>query len=190
MAEWSSALGRHRRPGRYGAPGEVGVALGEIQPIAVLQFAAWPDKLVCMGRVASKAAGVSKAPSPGRVCHAGPASLLRVEPLKWWLVSHDPVARPPNMSSDLGAVLDLSHARTLIAVKGPRAETLLAHVMPIDFRTKAFDSTAVVSSAIHHVGVTVWRADGGFRLLVPRSFAATIWQLLDSIAQQYGLEIH
>jgi heterotetrameric sarcosine oxidase gamma subunit len=190
MTEWFSAVGRHRRPGRHGAPGEVGVVLGEIQPIVLIQFAAWPETLVRMGRVASKAAGVSEAPGPGRVRHAGASSLLRVEPLKWWLVSRGSDMRLPQVASDVGAVLDLSHARTLITVKGPRAEALLAHVMPIDFRLKAFDGAAVVSSAIHHVGVTVWRTDDRFDLLVPRSFAAAIWQLLDSVAQQYGLEIH
>ena len=189
MAEWSSAVSRHRRPGRYGAPGEAGVMLSEIAPVAVVQFAAWPETLAQMGRVASEAAGVPAAPGPGRARHAGVNTLLRVEPLKWWLVSRAPAPGLPQVTSEVGAVLDLSHARTLITVKGPRAEVLLAHVLPIDLRPDAFDGAAVASSAIHHIGVTLWRADDGFDLLVPRSFAATIWQLLDSVARQYGLEI-
>jgi heterotetrameric sarcosine oxidase gamma subunit len=202
MTNWSSAINRDRQPGRYGADGDVGIILGEIQAATHMQFAAWPDTLDQMGAVAMATAGVATVPTVGRVSRAGYVSLLRVEPLKWWLVSPAPLATPPLVasglasgvtsgvaSSEVGAVLDISDARCWITLTGPRAATLLAHSLPIDVRPTAFADDAVVSSAIHHVGVTLWRADDGFNLLVPRSYAASIWQLLFGLAQQYGVDV-
>jgi heterotetrameric sarcosine oxidase gamma subunit len=204
MTNWSSALNRDRQPGRYGADGDVGIILGEIQAATQMQFAAWPDTLDQMGAVAMDIAGVATVPAAGGVSRAGDISLLRVEPLKWWLVSPAPVATPPVIasgvassgvvasgaaSSGVGVVLDISDARCWITVTGPRAATLLAHGLPIDLRPVAFADDAVVSTAIHHVGVTLWRADDGFNLLVPRSYAASIWRLLFELAQQYGVDV-
>ncbi|NBW04798.1 MAG: hypothetical protein EBR92_02570 [Alphaproteobacteria bacterium] len=126
---------------------------------------------------------------PGRYGADGDVSLLRVEPLKWWLVSPAPVATPLSVASGVGAVLDILDARCWITVTGPRAATLLGHCLPLDLRPAAFADDAVVSSAIHHVGVTLWRADDGFNLLVPRSYAASLWQLLFRLAQQYGVDV-
>jgi len=196
MTNWSSAIDRDRQPGRYGADnddGDGGVILAEIQAATQMQFAAWPDTLDHMGAVAMATAGVAAVPAAGRVSRAGDVSLLRGERLKWWLVSQAPLATPPlfasglasgGVSSEVGAVLDISDARCWITLTGPRASTLLAHSLPIDVRPTAFADDAVVSSAIHHVGVTLWRADDGLKLLVPRSYAASIWQLLFGLAQQ------
>ena len=196
MTNWSSAIDRDRQPGRYGADsddGDGGIILAEIQAATQMQFAAWPDTLDHMGAVAMAAAGVATVPTAGRVSRAGDVSLLRVEPLKWWLVSPAPVATPLSVASGVesgvGAVLDISDARCWITVTGPRAATLLGHCLPLDLRPAAFADDAVVSSAIHHVGVTLWRADDGFNLLVPRSYAASLWQLLFRLAQQYGVDV-
>jgi heterotetrameric sarcosine oxidase gamma subunit len=189
MTNWSSALNRDRQPGRYGADGDVGIILGEIQAATQMQFAAWPDTLDQMGAVAMATAGVAAVPAAGRVSRASDVSLLRVEPLKWWLVSPAPVATPLSVESGVGAVLDISDARCWITVTGPRAATLLGHCLPLDLRPAAFADDAVVSTAIHHVGVTLWRADDGFNLLLPRSYAASLWQLLFRLAQQYGVDV-
>ena len=193
MINWSSAINCDRQPGCYGADGEGGIILAEIKAATQMQFAAWPDTLDHMGAVFLATAGVAAVPEAGSVSRAGDISLLRVEPLKWWLVSPAPLAMPLSVASRggsvFGAVLDISDARCWITVTGPRAATLLGHCLPIDLRSAAFADDAVVSSAIHHVGVTLWRADDGFNLLVPRSYAASIWQLLFELAQQYGVRV-
>ena len=193
MTNWSSAINRDRQLGRYGADEDVGIILAEIQPATQMQFAAWPDTLDHMGALAMATAGVAAVPAAGRVSRAGDVSLLRIEPLKWWLVSPAPVATSllgaSGVESGVGAVLDISDARCWITVTGPRAATLLGHCLPLDLRPAALTDDAVVSSAIHHVGVTLWRADDGFNLLVPRSYAASIWLLLFELAQQYGAQV-
>ena len=87
---------------------------------------------------------------------------------------------------DMGAVVDLSHARTHIRVSGPHAPELLMRHLPINFNESAFALGSVASSAIHHVGVTVWRSEFGYELFVPRGFALSVWQLLLESAAQFG----
>ena len=66
MTNWSSAINRDRQPGRYGADGDVGIILAEIQPATQMQFAAWPDTLDHMGALAMATAGVAAVPAAGR----------------------------------------------------------------------------------------------------------------------------
>jgi heterotetrameric sarcosine oxidase gamma subunit len=189
MTNVQSALSRYRQPGRTGASGKAGIILGEVTAKTVLQFAAWPETLSKMGKLASKSAGVKSAPGISRLARGGAASLMRVEPLKWWLVMPQALADMPKTDADTGAVLDLSDARTWITIKGAAAENLLSHFLPIDWRPNHFGDDHVASSAMHHVGVTVWRGDDGFNMLVPRSFAGSIWQMLEDSARQYGLKV-
>ena len=194
MTDLQSALSAYHRKGRYGATGDAGVILGEVRVKTVLQFAAWPETMSKMGKQASKAAGVKSAgvksmPGISRLIRSGDINLLRVEPLKWWLVTPQALMDMPEVDAETGAVLDLSHARTWITIKGSAAENLLSNFLPIDWRQGHFGDDQVASSAMHHVGVTVWRGEDGFNMLVPRSFAGSIWQLLEDSAHQYGLTV-
>jgi len=189
MTDLQSALSAYHRKGQYGATGEAGVILGEVRIKTALQFAAWPDTMSKMSKQVSKSAGVKSAPGISRLSRSGDACLLRVEPLKWWLVTPQALTMMPELDAATGAVLDLSHARTWITIKGSAAENLLSNFLPIDWRQGHFGDDQVASSAMHHVGVTVWRGEDGFNMLVPRSFAGSVWQLLEDSARQYGLTV-
>ena len=189
MTDLQSALNAYHRKGRYGATGDAGVILGEVRVKTVLQFAAWPETMSKMSKAASKAAGVKSTPGISRLNRSGDINLLRVEPLKWWLMTPQALMDMPEVDAATGAVLDLSHARTWITIKGSAAENLLSNFLPIDWRQGHFGDDQVASSAMHHVGVTVWRGEDGFNMLVPRSFAGSIWQLLEDSAHQYGLTL-
>ena len=187
MADDVSAVGGHLVPGLRGRPGAAGVRIAEVRPFALFQFAAWPDTLAQTGAEAAEAAGAKTAPAPGRAATGAHGTLLRVEPLKWWLVGGTGAAPVPVAGS--GAVLDLSHSRTRLHISGPQATRLLNHVLPIDLSAGAFPDGAVACTAFHHVGVTLWRDGTGFTLFLPRSFAASLCEILTESAAQYGLEI-
>ena len=138
--------------GGVGATTDAGAAevvLGEIGELRLHQIAAWPDCIATVGKIAARAAGVAAAPGPGRAVQAAesaainsaaatdatsaesakstapespPPALLRIEPLKWWLIGA-PLA--PDIGPQQGAVLDLSHARTRLRIAGPRAAEFL-----------------------------------------------------------------
>jgi len=189
MTDLKSALSAYHSKGRSGATGKAGVVLSEVRVKTVLQFAAWPEAITKMGKRLSKVVGVKSMPGISRLSRNEDASLLRIEPLKWWLVVPQALTDLPEVDAETGAVLDLSHARTWITIKGLAAENLLSNFLPIDWRQAHFSGDHLASSAMHHVGVTVWRGEDGFNMLVPRSFAGSIWQLLEDSARQYGLNI-
>jgi heterotetrameric sarcosine oxidase gamma subunit len=96
----------------------------------------------------------------------------------------------PDIDRQFGTVLDLSHSRTWLRLSGDKAPRLLNHFLPIDLRESAFATGAVASTALHHVGVTLWREAGSYSLLIPRSFALSLWELVTETAQQYGVTVN
>ncbi len=188
MAEPVSALRETLRPGTYGQ-GAAGVSMRAIPQFSLIQIAAWPDTLETVGQTVAQRLGAPAAPAPGRSTLAGSTLMMRVEPLKYWLLSQGEAPDLPQIDADQGAVLDLSHARCWLRLGGPKAETLLNHYLPLDLREAAFPEGVVAASAMHHVSITLWRSGSDFNLLLPRSFAATQGELLYESALQYGLRV-
>ena len=190
MVERVSALEGHDAPRQFGLIGQdgPGIHLSE-RPLASLWLiAAWPERLAETGVVAAQATGVAAAPGPGASATGPGGTLLRVEPLKWLLVSEDEIAAPTIDPTD-GAVLELSHARTVIHVSGPKSLDLMARMVSLDLRPAAFPEGSVANTGLHHVGVTILACDGGFDILVLRSFGLAVWEILAESAAQFGAEI-
>ena len=187
MAKGISAITGHLVSGRSGISGIAGISLVEIWPFGLIQFMAWPDTLTKTTELATIATGSDTTPSPGRAVTGANGALLRVEPLKWWLVCD--CGQPKSWKALSCVVLDLSQSRTRLHISGPQAARLLSHVLPLDLSDTAFPEGCVASSAFHHVGVTLWRDAEGFNLFLPRSFAVSLYEILTATAVQYGLKI-
>lgn len=185
MAERVSALAGHYEGGHFGNEGDPGVSLSDVGGLLLHQVAAWPDTLSAVGEKAAQAAQVGAAPGPQRAAAGDGTALLRVEPLKWWLIG----APPPELTSGEGATLDLSHSRTHLLIGGAQAAPLLNRHLPLDLSEASFPVGAVGSSAFHHVGVTLWRSAAGYELFLPRGFALSLWEMLLETAAQFGAEV-
>jgi len=189
MVDRVSALTGHYQPGQFGIPGNgdsPGVILEEVPGLVLQQIAAWPDTLEEVGKLAADAIGSkSVAPGPCRALSLKKGSLLRVEPLKWWVYG----ASTDQITPEKGATLDLSHSRTQVRISGPAAVALLNRHLPLDLRESAFPIDSVASSVIHHVGVTLWRSRQGYELFIPRGFALSLWEGLVDTAAQFGGEV-
>ena len=59
----------------------------------------------------------------------------------------------------------------------------------MDLRDDFFPVGTVASSALHHVGITLWRSNDGFDLFLPRGFALSTWEILIETAAQFGAEV-
>jgi heterotetrameric sarcosine oxidase gamma subunit len=184
-----SPLEGHLAPGRSGlvTGAGPGIRLSERRIASLWQVAAWPGRLSQAGAAAAAAAGAPEAPGPGRSAAGDTATLMRIEPLKWWLVAGDDLDRPALDGQD-GTVLDLSHARTVIRVEGPETAALMARLVPLDLRARSFPEGAVASTGLHHSGVTLTRREGGIEIFALRSYALSIWEHLAESAAQFGLE--
>ena len=196
MAERISALHGNDAPGLInpvGSPagvpaGAPGVVLREVPGLCLHQVAAWPDTLAQVAKKAASGAGVKSAPGAGVAFTSDGATknaLLRVEPMKWWMLG----GQVPQLNPEQGTTLDLSHSRTHLRITGAQATSLLNRHLPLDLRPASFPEGAVASSALHHVGVTLWRSQQGYELFIPRGFALSVWEVLLQTAAQFGVEV-
>lgn len=88
------------------------------------------------------------------------------------------------------AVLDLSHSRTRIVIEGAGAEQVMARLAPIDFRQAAMPVNDFVQTGIHHIGVLVHRtAKMRFEILVPVTWARSVWELICLNATPFGYTV-
>ncbi len=127
----------------------------------------------------------------------------------WWLADESFMVLPnaANNTDVLGALpgcVDVAAERTLLALQGPRARTLLGTVAPDAaevgrFRVSTFDwegSPALVAG-------TGYTGERGFELSVPNGVAASLWQALvaagadpaglgarDTLRLEAGLPLH
>lgn len=189
MADRVSALQGHYNSGRFGLEGKTTVTLKLQHDLVLHQLAIWPELSVSSRQALLDALEVSELPGPGHSASLPRGDLLRIEPLKWWLVG----GVTPQLDAETGATLDLSHSRTRIDIGGDNAAALLNRLLPLDLRSAAMPRGGVASSAIHHVGVTLWRCNNGegfeYALFIPRGFALSIWEVLLASAHQFGVEV-
>ena len=185
MVERASALSGYYRRGNFGKGGEAGVILSEVSGLVLHQLAAWPDTLDQVGFMGAQACVVDKAPGPGRATVGSHGALLRIEPLKWWCYG----SQLPELAAEDGTTLDLSHSRTHLRVQGQAAQACLNRLVPVDLRPNGCPLNSVMSTAFHHVGITLWHSKDGFELFVPRGFALSLWEVLTDTAAQFGTEV-
>ena len=186
MADRVSALSGHYQTGLSGKQGKRGVVLSEVPGLILYQVAGWPDTLSNVGAQAAEVIGATAAPGPGTAAVGPDGALLRIEPLKWWCYNS---LQMLVLDPELGTTLDLSHSRTHFFVRGPRAQECLNRLMPLDLRSGSCPVGSVMSTAFHHVGITLWHSENGFEVFVPRGFAVSLWEVLSETAAQFGAEV-
>lgn len=187
MVDRVSALAGHYHPGHHGDAGRTGVTLQDVGGLVLHQVAAWPESMDAVGKTLAKLVGAraDAAAGPGSATVGGGGAMLRIEPMKWWLVG----VEAPAFDAEQAATLDLSHSRTRVRVGGDDAAEFLNRHFPLDLREDSFPVGGVASSATHHVGVTLWRSAEGYDLFIPRGFALSLWEGFVESAAQFGLEI-
>ena len=185
MVDRVSALAGHYHTGHHGAAGEAGVTLQDMTGLLMHQIAAWPDTLAEVGEIAAKAVDVDAAPGPCQAATGSKGSLLRIEPLKWWVFGAEAPVSMPRKGRPW-----TSHIRVpTIRVNGRDSAEFLNRHMSLDLRDTAFPMGSVGSTPVHHVGVTLWRSENGYELFIPRGFALSLWEGLTESAEQFGLQV-
>ena len=194
MTERLSGLAETYAPGVFGrsAAGDPGVRLREIQALRIFQIAAWPETAAETGSWLAELGGAGEAPGPGRSVAWSGGLLLRVEPLKWWVVDAEPgAALEPGI--ERGVALDLSHSRTVIRVEGRDATELLNRYLAVDLSDGRFPDGALAMGRLDHLAGMVVRRDRGkecgYEIYVQRSFGVSFWLELSDTATQFGVQI-
>jgi methylglutamate dehydrogenase subunit D len=156
----------------------------EKRPIGTLtQYHAWPDRFAEMARDLASACGAASVPLASRAIEGKGCALLRVHPQRIWLVSEQSVPAP-TLPPETGAVLDLSQARTVIHLDAAKAVPLLSRFVTVDLRPEHFAIDRLAITPIHRVSVVLWKRSDGIDILAPRSFAASLWDVLAETAER------
>lgn len=163
---------------------EIKIIFREIKDLHIMQIAAWPDTLESVELKLSKIINSKKAPSFNESVSHENIHILRMEPLKWWLIGKKDIKIFEGATK-----LDLSHAFTSIEIKGDAVKNFLNRHLSLDLRDQSFPINTIASSAIHHVSVKIWRTNLGYTLFIPRGFALSIWEILLETASQFGYEV-
>jgi methylglutamate dehydrogenase subunit D len=193
MVELVSPLGAVWTPGRFGAPGPVGVTLSELQCGSIVQLAAWPGSEGAALDAIRAVTGLTFDLSPNAGATGEGASAFGFAPGRF-LVVDEAEARLDALASafpkDAGTVLDLSHGRVGIGVEGPKAEWVLSKLFGLDFRQAAFPLGAGKATSHHDISALIQRAgERRFDIYVFRSFARSFWKTLCHAAAETGYEV-
>ena len=185
MVDRVSALATNYTKGYFEVDKKITLTFREIKDLYIKQIAAWPLTIDAIDSKLANLMNTTNAPGFNQSFSKDNKHVLRIEPLKWWIIGDDTI----ETNSNEGAIIDLSHAFTSIEVRGESAKKFLNRHLPLDFRDDSFPNNYVASSAIHHVSVKVWKINQGYRIFIPRGFALSLWEIFLETAHQFGYEI-
>lgn len=180
-----SALTTNYKIGSLKVDEKTTLTFQEIRDLDIKQIAAWPSTIESVDLKLANIINATKAPGFNQALSNNNKHILRMEPLKWWIIGSDDI----ELESELGAIVDLSHAFTLIEIRGDSVKKFLNRHLPLDLRNISFPINSTASSSVHHVSIKIWRTDLGYKLFIPRGFALSIWKILLETAAQFGYEI-
>ncbi|MBT4905834.1 MAG: hypothetical protein HOM58_04935 [Rhodospirillaceae bacterium] len=198
MAEFRSSLASRLNPGNFGAiTTHAPLILSERVLGHFFQIAGWPDDFDAKVAPVLSALGFSDSGRVGLVQEAGAHRLFRIAPER--LLIHSEIPMAWNLASELAdtgalALLDLSHARTVIRIEGPVARDLLARLVPLDFHEDNFPAGCFALTGINTIPVLLNRSADradmpGYDLFVPYSWAASLWDLICKASLPFGYQI-
>lgn len=186
MVEMRSPLETKTNVGRYGAGDTPGLTLGARPLNGLWQVAGW-ETFDSAAAPALNTLGLQKLGEYQTTQRIGDVTAWRIAPDKLLIEGSGDLG--PYATSDLN-VLDLSHARLAIAVGGPAARDLLSQVVAVNVAPMAFKSGEFRQTGIHGVGVLLdcINADR-FEIIVPSTWAESIWDVLYENAIPHGIFI-
>ncbi len=172
------------------SPRKAQLSLSEKAPGALIQIAAWGDVEAAL-TPALKELGFSGLGGYQEIQGTGEILAYRTAPDRILLRhpgSLSAVAK--TLDPELACSLDLSHARWVFGIEGTAGPDLLARLLPIDCTAEIFAIDHFAQSALHHVGVLLHRrAETRWELLVPVTWAQSLWDYMTDAARPLGYRI-
>jgi sarcosine oxidase subunit gamma len=143
-----------------------GATLSAVDPGPVTSLAPFA------GRVAEVEAALGAAlPPPGRAVSLGAGRMLWTGPGRALLVG----LRPPEGLDALAAMVPQGDGIAAAALEGPAAREVLARLVPLDLRDRAFPVGATARTLLGHMTITLTRlAPEAWEILAMRSMAVTV----------------
>lgn len=193
-----SALAEIYREGALGVAGDAaGVVLSERPPLAILQLASWPGSVAAVRARVRDALALDLPDIPNMVASTPEVAALWLGPERWLIVAPGNArtqlvkALGKVVTPDIAALAELSDARTVIRLAGPRARELLAKGCELDLHPRSFVVGRCAQTILAHVATLIHLIDPSpsFDLYLPRSYAVTFWEWLVDSASELGVRV-
>ena len=193
-----SPFAEHSACERPGRDGQIQVRLHANTLPSVTLISTWPSGTAALGAALAQAFGATDMfPLPASTGQTAPCPLgllLRTGPTEFLLIGDtvaDSVgALKGHVWADLGALLDLSHARCRVQIQGPQSVATLGKLFALDFRDAAFPVGTVQLSGHHHVPCSLHRTGHGcFDLYLLSTYAHGQLETLLDAALEYGVAL-
>jgi len=170
--------------GRFGAA--PAVVIGARTPVSLWQASGWGDFDAAAQPLLSTL-GFSAPADYRTAIQASGMTLRKTAPDRMLIEGCTDLA---NYASDALALLDLSHARSVITLSGPAARTVLTQLCSVDVRAKCFRPGEFIQTGIHDVGVLIQCAgEDDFEFYVPVTWAVTVFETIRDNAEPFGYAI-
>jgi heterotetrameric sarcosine oxidase gamma subunit len=199
VIERRSALAAHPKmmtapEAQTAATDEAWLVLSERRALTVLQVSAFASTATEAQTALAAALGL---PTPqGKRVSAEAGKSLRCVGPGVWLVVGPPDVLPDvaSLRAQLGAfatVVDLSHARCAMQLRGEAAARTLAKVCGLDLDLSVFPTGSATNTRFGHIGMHLARTDDGptFELLVFRGYAEFVFEALCDAAAEFGFRV-
>lgn len=172
-------------PGRHGNPSGDPVRIGTRNLRSLWQLAGW-DNFAAASEAALDFVGLSGLGDYRTARQSGDVTCWRIAPDRLLLEGAGDLTG--FASADL-AVLDLSHARTVITLEGPQARLLLSHLCAVDVDADAFAPGQFMQTGMEQFAVLLQCVtDTSFEITVPVTWAETLWDAICHNAEPFGYE--
>lgn len=178
--------------GREGAPGVV-ARLQDGFGLATLIVA--PGGEAALSHALRARLGLALPEGARRVADADHA-LIWSGPGQWLLraARREGFAQTLAALAPVAAVNDQSCAKAALRLSGPHVRDLLCRGVMIDLDPRAFAVGAVAMTLVSHVAIHLVRVEDEageavFEMLIPRSYAASLWSWLAASAAPFGCRI-
>lgn len=197
MIERRSALAAHPKmvASATANDDEVGIVVSERRALSVLQVSAFAP---AAAQAAAALAAALELPTPAQNQISGDAdrNLRCIGPGVWLVVG--PSALLPNAAtldtqlSDVATVVDLSHARCALQLRGPAATRTIAKYCGLDLDPSVFPVGSASNTRFGHIGMHLACLDNQptFELLVFRGYAEFVFEALCDAAAEFGLRVN
>ena len=133
-------------------------------------------------------------PTGPRRAAAGSSALVGIAPGRWLFVqdTDDSTSLAASLAASLGghaAIVDVSDARSVLRLWGPKLRAVLAKGLPIDLHPDRFGLDAAASSMIALIHVQIWQCGDPpcIEIAVPRSYAGSFAAWQTESAAEFGL---
>jgi sarcosine oxidase subunit gamma len=181
--------------GQIGAAGSAGVTATLLDGFGLATLIAAPGEAPTLSQAVEGRLGIALPTTPKIVSNASHDAIWS-GPDNWLLrtATRDGFGDLLNALSAQAAVSDQSDARAALRLSGPHVRDVLAKGVMLDLHPAAFAVGDTALTSIAHIGVHLWRLDGGpdgsvFEIMVARSMVGSFWSWFAASAAEFGCRV-